>query len=64
MATAEDRLKFAIPNVPVVSLLDLVLEWFPLNLPLKALLKGSNTSIREARHMLAVHSPMAVLSAT
>jgi pimeloyl-ACP methyl ester carboxylesterase len=58
LATVEDRLQFAIPNVPVVSLPDLVLEWFPLNLPLKALLKASNTSIREARHMLAVHSPL------
>jgi pimeloyl-ACP methyl ester carboxylesterase len=58
LAAVENRLQFAIPNVPVVSLLDLVLEWFPLNLPLKALLKASNTSIREARHMLAVHSPL------
>ena len=58
LATVEDRLEFSIPNVPVVSLPDLVLEWFPLNLPLKTLLKLSNTSIREARHMLAVHSPL------
>jgi pimeloyl-ACP methyl ester carboxylesterase len=58
LASVEERLEFAIPNVPVVSLLDLVLEWFPLNLPIKALLKASGTSIREARHMLAVHSPL------
>ncbi len=58
LAAVEDRLQFAIPNVPVVSLADLVLEWFPMNLPLKALLKLSNTSVRDARHILAVHSPL------
>ncbi len=58
LAAVEDRLEFAIPNVPVVTLADLVLEWFPMNLPLKALLKLSNTSVREARHILAVHSPL------
>jgi pimeloyl-ACP methyl ester carboxylesterase len=34
------------------------MEWFPLNLPLKTLMKLSNTSIRDVRHMLAVHSPL------
>ena len=58
LASVEERLQFAIPNVPVVSLLDLVLEWFPINVPIKALLKASNTSVREARHMVAVHSPL------
>jgi pimeloyl-ACP methyl ester carboxylesterase len=58
LAAVEDRLQFAIPNVPVVSLADLVLEWFPLNVPIKSLLKLSGTSVREARHMLAVHSPL------
>lgn len=58
LAAVEDRLHFAIPNVPVASLMDLVLEWFPLNVPLKMLLKAGNTSVREGRHMLAVHSPL------
>jgi pimeloyl-ACP methyl ester carboxylesterase len=58
LATVEDRLQFSIPNVPVASLPDLVMEWFPLNLPLKTLMKLSNTSIRDVRHMLAVHSPL------
>jgi pimeloyl-ACP methyl ester carboxylesterase len=58
LAAVEDRLHFSIPNVPVASLPDLVLEWFPMNLPIKAVLKYSNTSVREARHMLAVHSPL------
>ena len=58
LAAVEERLHFSIPNVPVVSLPDLVLEWFPLNLPIKSLLKASGTSVRDARHMLAVHSPL------
>lgn len=58
LAAVEDRLHFSIPNVPVVSLPDLVLEWFPMNIAIKSLLKLSGTSVREARHMLAVHSPL------
>jgi len=58
LAAVEDRLHLAIPNVPVASLPDLVLEWFPMNMAIKSLLKVSGTSIREARHMLAVHSPL------
>ncbi len=58
LAAVEDRLQFSIPNVPLASLLDLVLEWFPINLPIKTLLTLSETSVSEARHMLAVHSPL------
>ncbi|MDH5171899.1 MAG: alpha/beta hydrolase, partial [Gammaproteobacteria bacterium] len=58
LAAVEDRLHFSIPNVPVASLPDLVLEWYPINLAIKSLLKLSGTSVREARHMLAVHSPL------
>lgn len=58
LAAVEERLHFAIPNVPVVSLPDLVLEWFPASVPVKALLKASGTSVHEARHMLAVHAPL------
>ncbi len=58
LAAVEDRLHFSIPNVPVVSLLDLVLEWFPLNFTLKALLRAGGLRVRDARHMVAVHSPL------
>jgi pimeloyl-ACP methyl ester carboxylesterase len=58
LAAVEERLHFSIPNVPVASLPDLVLEWFPMNMAIKSLLKLSGTSVREARHMLAVHSPL------
>lgn len=58
LASVEDRLEFAIPNVPVVSLADLVLEWFPLSLSIKAMLKATGTSVRDVRHQLAVHSAL------
>ena len=58
LAAVEDRLHFSIPNVPVASMPDLVLEWFPMNMAIKSLLKLSKTSVRDARHMMAVHSPL------
>jgi esterase/lipase len=58
LASVEDRLKFAIPNVPVVSLCDIMLEWFPMNIPLKAMLKLTNNTVHDARHTLAVHSAL------
>lgn len=58
LASVEDRLKFAIPNVPVVSLFDLMLEWFPVSVPLKAVLKSAGVSVPEARHIMAAHCPL------
>lgn len=58
LAAVEERLYFSIPNVPVVSLFDLMLQWFPASAVLKTGLRLSGISIREARHMLAVHCPL------
>lgn len=58
LASVEERLKFAIPNVPVVTLPDLMLEWFPMNLGLKTMLKTTGTSVAEFRHRMAVHSAL------
>ncbi|GAA5315694.1 MAG: prolyl oligopeptidase family serine peptidase [Candidatus Pelagadaptatus aseana] len=58
LASVEDRLKFAIPNVPVVSLPDLMLEWFPMNTAIKAMLKITGTPISEFRHRMAVCSAL------
>lgn len=58
LAAVEERLFFCVPNVPVVSLPDLMLEWFPASLFIKAYLRASGLGVREARHMLAVHSPL------
>jgi len=58
LAAVEDRLFFSIPNVPVVSLADLILEWFPINIVIKSLLFIANRSIKEIRHFLSVHCPL------
>lgn len=58
LACAEDRLEFAIPNVPVVSLADLILEWEPIASVIRASLAVVGKDIRAARQMLAVSSPL------
>lgn len=57
-AAVEPRLAFAVPNVPVTSLVDLVLEWHPISSMIHALMKVSGWSICELRQLLAVHSPL------
>jgi pimeloyl-ACP methyl ester carboxylesterase len=58
LAAAEPRLAFVIPNVPVVSLVDLVFEWEPIGAVLRRALSKQRTSIAEARYVLAVSSPL------
>ncbi|GAA5317310.1 MAG: prolyl oligopeptidase family serine peptidase [Candidatus Pelagadaptatus aseana] len=58
LANVEERLEFCIPNVPVVSPPDLFLEWSPMNAVLKATMAVSGVSVRELRHLMAVHSPL------
>lgn len=58
LATVEPRLKFAIPNVPVVSIADLILEWFPTGTAARAAMFLTRKSVKEVRHALAVHTPL------
>ena len=58
LASTEPRLKFAIPNVPVVSLADLVLEWHPLSAMVRMGLAVLRRKIADGRAMLAVSSPL------
>jgi len=58
LATAEPRLSFAIPNVPVVSLADLVLEWQPIGLAIRAALNVVGRPLTDARKFVAVSSPL------
>lgn len=58
LAACEPTLAFAIPNVPVVSIADLVLEWEPLGAILRAGLKAMGLSVTDARRLLAVSSPL------
>ena len=58
LAAVEERLKFSIANVPVVSIPDLVMEYFPLNFLVQTLLFFLKWSIKDMRHFLAVHCPL------
>jgi pimeloyl-ACP methyl ester carboxylesterase len=58
IASVEDRLSFAIPNVPVVSLADLVLEWQPIGVLLRGALATMGMELAEARRLVAASSPL------
>lgn len=58
LAATEPRLAFAIPIVPVASLADLILEWQPLGLVLRAAMRAMKTDIHTFRRMLSVASPL------
>lgn len=58
MASIEPRLAFAIPNVPVVSLVDLLLDWHPLGELFRVAMHQHGLDIAKARRLLAVHSPL------
>lgn len=58
LASVEDRLSFAIPNVPVASLPDLVLEWTPISWLLRGAMAVTDMSIKSLRHMTAAHCPL------
>ncbi len=58
LASVEDRLAFAIPNVPVVSIADLVMEWAPISGVVKGALGVVGKDVRTAREMLAPSSPL------
>lgn len=58
LASVEPRLHFAVPNVPVVSLPDIVLEWQPLGSLARAAMFAMRKSVKEMRHMLAVTCPL------
>ncbi|MEL0028923.1 MAG: prolyl oligopeptidase family serine peptidase, partial [Perlucidibaca sp.] len=58
LASIEDRLSCAIPNVPVVSIMDIVLEWFPANWIAKLGMRLGGISVQEARAAVAIQSAL------
>jgi hypothetical protein len=58
LASVEDRLSFAIPNVPVVSLADLVLEWQPIGVLLRGAVSTMGMDFADVRRMVAVSCPL------
>lgn len=57
-AAVEPRLKFAIPNAPVVLPMDMVMEWPPLSAVYRHLLPRHDLDIIALRHFMALHCPL------
>src|SRR5512139_1520360 len=58
LAAVEPRLAFAVPNVPVISLVDLVMEWQPIGMAVRTGMKALGMTIQEARKLTAVSCPL------
>jgi pimeloyl-ACP methyl ester carboxylesterase len=58
LASVDRRLSFAIPNVPVASIADLVLEWEPIATLLRGALAVTRRDVRDARRLLAASCPL------
>jgi pimeloyl-ACP methyl ester carboxylesterase len=55
LASLEPGLAFAIPNVPVTSIIDLLLDWHPLAEILRIALRRAGLTIQRIRRLMAVH---------
>ena len=58
MAGLDDRFKFAIPVVPIISLADAMMEWKPLDNILKLAMRYFDVSMADVRATIALHSPL------
>lgn len=55
LASLEPGLAFAIPNVPVTSIIDLLLDWHPLAELLQLALRRAGLTVQRVRRLMAVH---------
>lgn len=58
LAATEERLQFCIPIVPVASLTDVIFEWAPAGPLIRIGMRLAGISIPEARHVMALQSPL------
>jgi len=58
LASVEDKLAFVLPNVPIISVADLVLEWQPMGTLMRAALAASKLTPADARRLVAVSCPL------
>lgn len=58
MAGLDERLQFAIPLVPLVSLPDAMMEWKPLDTVIKTAMRWYNVSMQDVRATTGFHSPL------
>ncbi len=58
LATVDPRLSFCIPNSPLVTPIDMALDWETTGTALRAIINYYGISITELRHGAAVHCPL------
>lgn len=58
LSSLEKDLAFAIPNVPVTSLVDIIASWFPINVQVHLLQRALQTDMAGLREITALHSPL------
>ena len=58
MAGLDERLQFAIPLVPLVSLPDAMMEWKPLDTIIKTAMRWYGVGMQDVRATTAFHSPL------
>ncbi len=58
LAAVEPKLAFAVPIVPVASLMDLVLQWNPMGLGIRAMLAATGILLQELRRGQAAGGPL------
>ncbi len=58
LSCIDEDLDFVIPNVPVVSLMDLMITWWPLNIPVRAAMHRQGMDLKGMRHVTAMHSAL------
>ena len=58
MSAIDDRIDFAIPMIPFVSVIDLILEWQPAGTMIKTMLNLYGIKVEDVRHAMAVHSAL------
>lgn len=58
LASVESKLAFALPNVPIISVADLMLEWQPIGALMRAALAATKLSAADARRLVAVSCPL------
>ncbi|MCC6809910.1 MAG: alpha/beta hydrolase [Deltaproteobacteria bacterium] len=58
LAAVEPRLAFSVPNVPLVSVADLALEWHPVSELIRAVMRIKGLPVQTLRRWLALTSPL------
>jgi pimeloyl-ACP methyl ester carboxylesterase len=58
LASVEKELAFALPNVPIISVADLVLEWQPIGALMRTALAATGLTPADARRLVAVSCPL------